>query len=71
MVVVVYYPEWCPRLGGAVPPLVIPLSKGGFTDSHKASSNMLTAGAVAPAVKPPAPAVESKLWHCGGQAVST
>ena len=36
----------------------------------KASSNMLTAGAAAPAVKPPAPAVESKLWHCGGQAVS-
>ena len=35
----------------------------------KASSNMLTAGAAAPAVKPPAPAVESKLWHCGGQAV--
>ena len=37
----------------------------------KASSNMLTAGAAAPAVKPPAPAVESKLWHCGGQAVSS
>ena len=37
----------------------------------KASSNMLTAGAAAPAaVKPPAPAVESKLLHCGGQAVS-
>ena len=32
---------------------------------------MLTAGAVAPAVKPPAPAVESKLWHCGGQTVSS
>ena len=37
--------------------------------SSKASSNMLTAGAVASAVKPPAPAVEPKLWHCGGQAV--
>ena len=37
----------------------------------KASSNMLTAGAAAPAVKPPAPAVESKLWHCGGQTVSS
>ena len=37
----------------------------------KASSNMLTAGAAAPAVKPPAPAVESKLLHCGGQAVSS
>ena len=37
----------------------------------KASPNMLTAGAAAPAVKPPAPAVESKLWHCGGQAVSS
>ena len=32
---------------------------------------MLTAGAAAPAVKPPAPAVESKLLHCGGQAVSS
>ena len=32
---------------------------------------MLTAGAAAPAVKPPAPAVESKLWHCGGQTVSS
>ena len=32
---------------------------------------MLTARAAAPAVKPPAPAVESKLWHCGGQAVSS
>ena len=32
---------------------------------------MLTAGAVASAVKPPAPAVESKLWHCGGQTVSS
>ena len=31
---------------------------------------MLTAGAAAPAVKPPAPAVEAKLWHCGGQAMS-
>ena len=30
---------------------------------------MLTAGAAAPAVKPPAPAVKPKLWHCGGQAV--
>ena len=37
----------------------------------KASSNMLTAGAAAPAVKLPAPAVESKLWHCGGQTVSS
>ena len=34
---------------------------------NKASSNMLTAVAVAPAVKPPAPAVESKLWHCGAK----
>ena len=30
-------------------------------------SSALTAGAVAPAVKPPAPAVNPKLWHCGGQ----
>ena len=37
----------------------------------KASSNMLTAGAAAPAVNPPAPAVEAaKLWHRGGQAMS-
>ena len=33
----------------------------------RASSNMLTAGAAVPAVKPPAPAVDKKLWHCGGQ----
>ena len=33
----------------------------------RASSNMLTAGAAAPAVKLPAPAVDPKLWHCGGQ----
>ena len=44
---------------------------GSGSVSHKASSNMLTAGAAAPAVKPPAPAVESKLWHCGGQTVSS
>ena len=38
--------------------------------TFKASSNMLTAGAAAPAVRPPAPAVEPKFWHCGGQAMS-
>ena len=42
-----------------------------FRGGSKASFNMLTAGAAAPAVQPPAPAVESKLWHCGGQTVSS
>ena len=54
-----YY--WTPPLSILVDPC------GCGTDlPGKASSNMLTAGAVAPAVKPPALAVESKLWHWGG-----
>ena len=37
----------------------------------KASSNMLTAGAAAPAVKLPAPAVDPKIRHCWGQVMSS
>ena len=32
---------------------------------------MLTAGAAAPAVKLPAPAVDPKFRHCGGQVMSS
>ena len=43
--------EWLPTSGGR----------------SRASSNMLTGGAAAPPVKPPAPPVEPKSGHWGGQ----